>query len=81
MPCLKNHATFFFLFKVVVLLFLYVVVEPVDHYTKSELLVSMALKKLSVAYCVVHYTYYHMPCLVAVVDCTHVGSGSASFHD
>ena len=28
-----------------------------------------------------HYTYLHMPCLLAIVDCNHVWSATASFKD
>ena len=30
---------------------------------------------------VIYYTYQHVPYLVAVVDCIHVGSATASFKD
>ena len=47
---------------------------------EEQIIAPVALNTFSNLFIVgVHYTYHHMPCLVAVVDCTHVGSAIASF--
>ena len=40
----------------------------------------MSCRNSSNLFIVVHYTYQHMPHLLIIVDCTRVGSATASFN-
>ena len=43
--------------------------------------VSRSFKPSSNLFIVVHKIYHHMPYLITILDCAHVGSATASFKD